>query len=58
MDEGKFKGWHLWTWSAWLDAGTHELLLQAANFVQAVEERQGLTDCMPGRNRIPSWLDK
>jgi glucose-1-phosphate thymidylyltransferase len=27
---------------AWLDAGTHETLLQAANFVQAVEERQGL----------------
>jgi glucose-1-phosphate thymidylyltransferase len=27
---------------AWLDAGTHETLLQAANFVQIVEERQGL----------------
>jgi glucose-1-phosphate thymidylyltransferase len=27
---------------AWLDAGTHETLLQAANFVQTIEERQGL----------------
>ncbi len=27
---------------AWLDMGTQETLLQAANFVQAVEERQGL----------------
>jgi glucose-1-phosphate thymidylyltransferase len=27
---------------AWLDAGTHETLLQAANYVQAVEDRQGL----------------
>jgi glucose-1-phosphate thymidylyltransferase len=27
---------------AWLDTGTHTSLLQAANFVQVVEERQGL----------------
>ncbi|MBU1003942.1 MAG: glucose-1-phosphate thymidylyltransferase RfbA [Proteobacteria bacterium] len=27
---------------AWLDTGTHESLLQAANFVQAVQERQGV----------------
>lgn len=27
---------------AWLDAGTHNSLLQAANFVQIIEERQGL----------------
>jgi len=32
---------------AWLDAGTHESLLQAANFVQAVEERQGLMISSP-----------
>jgi glucose-1-phosphate thymidylyltransferase len=26
---------------AWLDTGTHESLMQAANYIQAVEERQG-----------------
>lgn len=27
---------------AWLDTGTHDALMQAANFIQAIEERQGL----------------
>ena len=32
---------------AWLDAGAHESLLQAANFVQAVEDRQGMMISCP-----------
>lgn len=27
---------------AWLDTGTHDALLQAGNFIQAIQERQGL----------------
>ena len=27
---------------AWLDTGTHDSLLQAANYIQAIEDRQGL----------------
>jgi glucose-1-phosphate thymidylyltransferase len=27
---------------AWLDTGTHDALLQASNFIQVIEERQGL----------------
>jgi glucose-1-phosphate thymidylyltransferase len=32
---------------AWLDAGTHESLLQSASFVQTVQDRQGLMICCP-----------
>lgn len=47
MEEKKLKVKVLGRGIAWLDAGTHESLLQAANFVQTVEERQGLMIASP-----------
>jgi glucose-1-phosphate thymidylyltransferase len=47
LDRGNLRVEELGRGIAWLDAGTHESLLQSANFVQAVQERQGLMISCP-----------
>lgn len=42
LNQGKLRCEMLGRGVAWLDAGTHASLLEASNFVQAVENRQGL----------------
>ena len=42
LERGKLNVEVLGRGTAWLDTGTHESLLQAANFIEAVEQRQGL----------------
>ena len=42
LDRGQLQVVSLGRGVAWLDAGTHESLLQSANFIQAVQDRQGL----------------
>lgn len=47
LDMGELQVQVLGRGIAWLDAGTHSSLLQAANFVQTVEERQGMMISCP-----------
>jgi glucose-1-phosphate thymidylyltransferase len=47
LERGKLRVDVLGRGVAWLDAGTHESLLQSANFVQAMEERQGMMISCP-----------
>ena len=44
---------------AWLDTGTHEALMDAGHFVQAVEKRQGLKiACLEEIGYRNGWLDQ
>jgi glucose-1-phosphate thymidylyltransferase len=44
---------------AWLDTGTHESLIQAGNFIQTLEERQGLkVACLEEIAYNNGWIDK
>jgi glucose-1-phosphate thymidylyltransferase len=47
LEKGKLKVEVIGRGVAWLDAGTHEALLQAGSFVQVVEDRQGMMISCP-----------
>ena len=42
LEQGRLRAEILGRGIAWLDTGTHEALIQAANFIETIESRQGL----------------
>ena len=43
---------------AWLDTGTHDSLIEAANYIETIEKRQGLKVCCPEEIAFQNqWID-
>ena len=58
LQEGKLRLTKLGRGVAWLDTGTPEALLQAANFVQTIQDRQGLRASCPEEISFrKGWID-
>lgn len=59
LEMGKLKVKTLGTGVAWLDTGTFESLMQASNFVQTIEDRQGVgVACIEKIAYDNGWIDK
>jgi len=59
LSEGKLNVKNLGRGVAWLDTGTHDALLEAANFVQTVQKRQGFyIACIEEIAYAKRWINK
>ena len=59
LSEGTLNVKNLGRGTAWLDTGTHESLLEAANYVEAIQKRQGLfIACVEEIAYQKGWITK
>ena len=59
LEEGTLKVRNLGRGTAWLDTGTHEALLEASNYVEAIQKRQGFyIACIEEIAYKKGWIDK
>ena len=58
LDDGSLHLEQLGRGFAWLDTGTHESLMEAGNYIQTIENRQGLKVCCPEEIAfLNGWID-
>ncbi|HEX7803434.1 MAG TPA: glucose-1-phosphate thymidylyltransferase RfbA [Pseudoxanthomonas sp.] len=58
LDDGSLHLEPLGRGFAWLDTGTHQSLLEASNFIETIEARQGLRVCCPEEIAFGNgWID-
>ncbi len=58
LDDGALMLERLGRGYAWLDTGTHESLIEAANYIETIENRQGLKVCCPEEIAfLNGWID-
>jgi glucose-1-phosphate thymidylyltransferase len=58
LDDGSLMLEQLGRGYAWLDTGTHDSLVQAANYIETIENRQGLQVCCPEEIAyFNGWID-
>ena len=59
LERGELRLERMGRGTAWLDTGTHDSLIQAGEFIETIEKRQGLKVCCPEEVAFSNrWIDE